>query len=138
MSEFQKNRTNLLDVSPIYKELVMETFNFVANWWFTKIKIKEMEIFSKVLLSLPVNDLTSGFRCIKRNVLEKIDFATIQSKGYAFLIEEVYRVFLKGFKIKEYPIIFKGRKNEKSKMSFGIVIEAFFKVMFLCVKRNLR
>ncbi len=92
-------------------------------------------IFSKKMLRIPINDLTSGFKCVKRHVLESIDFDTILTRGYAFQVEMAYRVFSGKFNIVEYPIIFQGRKKERSKMSLGIIIEAFFKVLSLTLKR---
>jgi len=104
----------------------------VSNWIFTRVLLSKLaNVFSKILLHIPINDLTSGFKCIRKTVLENIDFTTITLKEYAFQIEIIYRAFLKGFKIVEYPIIFKGRKNGVSKMTAGITCEAFFRVMFL-------
>lgn len=99
---------------------------------------KLANIFAKTLLAIPINDLTSGFKCMKANILKNIDFSAISPKGYVFQIEMVFRAFLEGFKIVEYPILFEGRKNEKSKMSLGVVMEAFFRVIFLCFDRFLQ
>lgn len=108
----------------------------VSDWPFTRILLsRSANIFSRILLGVPINDLTSGFKCIKRSVLEKIDINSIVSKGYAFQIEMVYRIFVNGFNIVEYPIIFRGRRREKSKMSLEIIIEAFFRVIVLCFNR---
>ena len=82
-------------------------------------------IFARFMLNIPVRDCTAGFRCYRRQVLESIDLDTVQSQGYAFQVEMVYRVLLQGFKIVETPIIFKDRRVGKSKMSRKIVIEAF-------------
>jgi dolichol-phosphate mannosyltransferase len=82
-------------------------------------------VFARFMLGIPVHDCTSGFRCYRRKVLESIDLDTIQSQGYAFQVELVYRVLQHGFKIVETPIIFKDRRVGKSKMSRKIVIEAF-------------
>ena len=134
--------TKMLDLFDEYDLVIASRYTQgggVSNWSLLRIILsRTANIFSKVLLRIPIDDLSSGFKCIKRNVVEKINFSTIQSRGYAFQIEEVYRVFFKGFKIKEYPIVFKGRKNGKSKMSFWIIVETFFKVIFLCIKRNFR
>lgn len=109
----------------------------VLGWPLSRVLLsKSANIFSKILLAIPLNDLTSGFKCVKRKVLENINFNTILSKGYAFQIEMVYRAFLKGFIIIEQPIVFCGRKKEKSKMSSGIIIEAFFRVVSLALKRR--
>lgn len=108
----------------------------VSDWPLIRVLLsRSANLFSRILLGIPINDLTSGFKCIKRNLLEEIDFSAIVSKGYAFQIEMIYRAFAKGFSIIEYPIIFKGRRHEKSKMSPGIIIEAFFRVIGLCFNR---
>jgi dolichol-phosphate mannosyltransferase len=91
--------------------------------------------FSKTLLRVPISDLTSGFKVIKREVLEEIEFNTIKSKGYAFQMELTLRAYDKGFKIKEYPIIFKGREKEKSKFSFRIILEALVRVILFFLMR---
>jgi dolichol-phosphate mannosyltransferase len=80
-------------------------------------------IFARFILGIPVHDCTAGFRCYRRKVLESIDLDTVQSQGYAFQVELVYRVLLQGFKIVETPIVFKDRRVGKSKMSRKIVIE---------------
>ncbi len=82
-------------------------------------------IFARFMLGIPVHDCTAGYRCYRRRVLETIDLDTIQSQGYAFQIEMVYRTRQHGFKIVETPIIFKDRRVGKSKMSRKIVIEGF-------------
>ncbi len=82
-------------------------------------------IFARFMLGIPVHDCTAGYRCYRRRVLETIDLDTIQSQGYAFQIEMVYRTRQQGFKIVETPIIFKDRRVGKSKMSRKIVIEGF-------------
>ena len=86
-------------------------------------------IFARFLLGIPVHDCTAGYRCYRREVLESIDLDTIQSQGYAFQVELVYRVMKQGFKIAEIPIIFIDRRVGKSKMSHQIVIEAFTYVL---------
>src|SRR5437588_8531315 len=86
-------------------------------------------VFARFMLGIPVRDCTAGFRCYRRNVLESIDLDTVQSQGYAFQVEMVYRVLLHGFTIVEIPIIFKDRRVGKSKMSRKIVIEAFAYVL---------
>lgn len=108
----------------------------VSNWTFTRLLLSRLaNVFSKILLHIPINDLTSGFKCMRKTVLEDIDFPTITPKGYVFQIEMVYRAFLKGFKIVEYPIIFKERKDGISKVTTGIAIEAFFRVIFLSLTK---
>jgi dolichol-phosphate mannosyltransferase len=111
-------------------------FGGTLSWGLGRILMSRLgNIYAKLLLWIPVNDLTSGFKMIKRNVLESLDFNWISSRGYSFQIEVTFFSFLKGFKIKECPIIFKGRRNEKSKMSSAIAFEAFFKVIGLSFYR---
>src|SRR5438128_11308516 len=86
-------------------------------------------IFARFMLGIPVHDCTAGYRCYRRKVLESIDLDTIQSQGYAFQIELVYRVMKHGFKIVETPIVFMDRRVGKSKMSRKIVIEGFTYVL---------
>jgi dolichol-phosphate mannosyltransferase len=82
-------------------------------------------ILARFLLGIPIHDCTAGFRCYRCEVLRSIDLDTIQSRGYGFQVELVYRVMKQGFKIVETPIIFVDRCVGKSKMSHKIVIEAF-------------
>ena len=108
----------------------------VLSWGLKRVLMSRLgNIYAKTLLRIPVHDLTSGFKCIKRSVLKNLDFNSISSKGYSFQIEVTFFSFLKGFKIKEHPIIFRGRMNEKSKMSSGIAFEAFWKVIILSFYR---
>jgi dolichol-phosphate mannosyltransferase len=81
------------------------------------------------MLGVPVYDCTTGFRCYRYEVLQSIDLDSIQSQGYAFQVELVYRVMKQGFKIVEIPIVFKDRSIGKSKMSRKIVIEALTYVL---------
>lgn len=82
-------------------------------------------IYARFMLGLPIHDCTAGYRCYRRKVLETIDLDTIQSQGYAFQIELVYRVRKHNFKIVETPIIFQDRRVGKSKMSRKIFLEGF-------------
>ena len=84
--------------------------------------------YARVLLGIPVRDLTGGFKCFRRRVLETLDRGAIDSKGYAFQIETTYRAARKGFRIQEVPIVFVDRTEGTSKMSRAIVVEAMLKV----------
>lgn len=107
----------------------------VSGWPLRRILLSRFaNIFFKKILQLPVNDLTSGFKCIRSQALKNMDFNAISARGYAFQIEMVHKILLRGFKAIEYPIIFIGRTKERSKISFGIIIEAFFRVTFLALK----
>jgi dolichol-phosphate mannosyltransferase len=80
--------------------------------------------YARSILKVPVRDLTSGFKCFRREVLDAIGLHTIMTTGYAFQIELTYRAWKLGFRIKEVPIVFFERENGRSKMSKGIVGEA--------------
>jgi dolichol-phosphate mannosyltransferase len=87
--------------------------------------------YARVLLGVSVRDLTGGFKCYRRTVLETIDLDAIHSKGYAFQIETTYRALRKGFRVVEVPITFADREVGGSKMSKAIVAEAIWKVPVL-------
>lgn len=86
-------------------------------------------IFARAVLGMPVHDCTAGFRCYRRVVLESIDLDTVESQGYGFQVELAYRVYKRGFKIVETPIVFMDRRVGTSKMSRAIVFEAFTYVL---------
>jgi dolichol-phosphate mannosyltransferase len=88
-------------------------------------------LYAQILLGLPVRDLTGGFKCYRRAVLEAIPLDEIHSKGYAFQIETTYRAKRKGFSVLEIPITFVDRVEGGSKMSKTIVVEAVWKVPLL-------
>src|SRR5919202_739235 len=84
--------------------------------------------YARVLLGTPLHDLTGGFKCYRRRVLETIDLDAIASKGYAFQIETTYRALRAGFRVVEIPIHFVDREEGGSKMSKTIVVEGMWKV----------
>ena len=84
--------------------------------------------YARAILGLPYRDLTGGFKCFRREVLEGIDLASVQCTGYAFQIELTYRAHRRRFRIAEVPIVFEDRRVGKSKMSRRIVLEAIRKV----------
>lgn len=83
------------------------------------------------ILGLPYKDLTGGFKCFRREVLEQLDLDNVDSSGYNFQIELTYKVHHQGFKIVETPIIFVERRAGHSKFSTGIMIESLLKVFKL-------
>jgi dolichol-phosphate mannosyltransferase len=85
-------------------------------------------LYAQVLLQLGIRDLTGGFKCYRRAVLETIDLSAIDSRGYAFQIETTYRAIRAGFRVVEIPITFADREVGGSKMSKSIVVEAIWKV----------
>src|SRR4051812_13487595 len=88
-------------------------------------------IYAQVFLQSRIRDLTGGFKCFRRRVLETIPLEAIDSKGYAFQIETTYRVTRAGFRVEEVPIAFTDREEGSSKMSGAIVVEAVWKVPLL-------
>ena len=87
--------------------------------------------YARVLLGVHVRDLTGGFKCYRREVLETIDLDAISSRGYAFQIETTYRALRAGFRVVEVPIVFVDREHGGSKMSRSIVLEGIWKVPVL-------
>lgn len=85
-------------------------------------------LYARTLLGVQVRDLTGGFKCFRREVLEGIDLDTVDATGYAFQIEVTYLAIKRGFTVYEMPITFTERANGISKMSQRIVIEAMLKV----------
>ncbi len=81
-------------------------------------------LYAQLILGLPYRDLTGGFKCFRRRVLEAIDLDAIDTKGYGFQIEMTYRAHQLGFRIVELPIVFVDRKVGESKMTNDIVLEA--------------
>jgi dolichol-phosphate mannosyltransferase len=85
-------------------------------------------LYARMILGVGIRDLTGGFKCYRRRVLERIDLDAIHSKGYAFQIEGTYRTLRAGFTVVEVPIRFSDRTEGHSKMSRAIVLEAIEKV----------
>jgi dolichol-phosphate mannosyltransferase len=85
-------------------------------------------VYARMILRVDVHDLTGGFKCIRREVLEAIDLQSVRAEGYVFQIEVTYRALLAGFKVKEVPIVFRDRTVGTSKMSPTIALEAMFLV----------
>jgi len=85
-------------------------------------------LYARTILGIPVRDLTGGFKCFHRKVLESIDLPTVECSGYAFQIELTFRALRRGFRVVEIPIVFVDRRVGQSKMSKRIVLEALRKV----------
>ena len=106
----------------------------VRNWGFVRRLVSSGgSLYARVLLGVHVKDLTGGFKCFRRQVLETIDLDAIHSKGYAFQIETTYRALRAGFRVVEIPITFADREVGGSKMSRAIIAEAIWKVPALRV-----
>ncbi|MDQ3992987.1 MAG: polyprenol monophosphomannose synthase [Actinomycetota bacterium] len=101
----------------------------VRNWGLARRAISRGgSVYAQLLLGLGIRDLTGGFKCYRRAVLERIDLGAIRSLGYAFQIETTYRAARAGFRVVEVPITFVDRETGGSKMSRAIVLEAVWKV----------
>jgi dolichol-phosphate mannosyltransferase len=97
----------------------------VVNWPLQRLIISYgANIYTRLVTRLPVRDATGGFKCWRREALEAINLDGVRSQGYSFQIEMTYRVWLKGFRITEIPIIFVDRTVGESKMTRSIMIEA--------------
>ena len=90
--------------------------------------------YARRILGVPIRDLTAGFKCYRRAVLERIELDTITAKGYAFQIETAYRTLQSGFRVEEIPIRFVDREEGGSKMSKAIVLEAVWRVPLMRVR----
>ena len=87
--------------------------------------------YARTVLGVPVADLTGGFKCFRRPVLEAIDLDSVSAQGYAFQVELTYRALQMGFRVKEVPIVFTDRRVGQSKMTRRIVLEAAWMVPLL-------
>jgi dolichol-phosphate mannosyltransferase len=88
-------------------------------------------LYARLVTGLPLKDITSGYRCYRREVLEAIDLAKIRSNGYVFLIEMSFLAWCKGFRLGELPIIFQERRVGQSKISKSIIWESIWVVFKL-------
>jgi dolichol-phosphate mannosyltransferase len=87
--------------------------------------------YARLALGVQVRDLTGGFKCFRREVLEAIDLHSVSSRGYAFQVELTYRAIELGFRVVEVPIVFRDRRAGSSKMGAPIVAEAIWRVPML-------
>lgn len=101
----------------------------VVNWPLKRLILSYgANVYSRVITGVPIKDLTGGFKCFRRRVLESLDLSRVKSDGYGFQIEINFKAWRKGFRIKEIPILFVDRRAGESKMNRRIVWEAAFMV----------
>lgn len=101
----------------------------IRNWGTgRKVISKGGSLYARMILGMPLQDMTGGFNAWRRTVLEAVDISSLRSEGYAFQIELKWRAWKTGFKIIEFPILFEDRTAGKSKMSKRIVLEAMMRV----------
>ncbi len=104
----------------------------VSDWGLLRRFISEGgSTYARLVLGLHVRDLTGGFKCFRREVLEAIHFDGVRSQGYAFQVELTYRAVQAGFRVVEVPIVFRDRQLGTSKMSWRIAAEAMWLVPLL-------
>jgi dolichol-phosphate mannosyltransferase len=109
----------------------------VADWGALRHGISRAgSAYARIVLGLTVHDMTGGFKCIRRAVLEAIDLGQINSRGYAFQIEITYAAIRNGFRVVEVPITFRDRRVGDSKMSRAIVAEAIWRVPALRLRKR--
>jgi dolichol-phosphate mannosyltransferase len=88
-------------------------------------------VYARLVLGVGVRDLTGGFKCFRREVLEAVNLDAVTSRGYAFQVELTYRAIRSGFQVVEVPILFRERRVGKSKMDLSIMAEAFWRLPLL-------
>ena len=129
----EKAKTNDLVIGSRYKNGVR-----VINWPIRRLLLSyAANVYTRIVTGMPIKDATGGFKCFRRAVLESIDLSRVKSNGYAFQIEMNFKVFTKGFRMVEHPIIFADRTVGVSKMSRKIVYEAVFMVWKLKARKLL-
>lgn len=107
----------------------------VVNWPLGRLILSKLaSVYTRLITGMPIFDPTSGFKCFRRSVLESLDLDRINSQGYSFQIEMNFRVWKKGFVIREIPIVFTDRTVGKSKMTRRNIREAVWIVWWLKIK----
>lgn len=108
----------------------------IVNWPLSRLILSYFaNLYARVIIGVPIKDLTGGFKCISSNVLNTINLDDIKSEGYSFQIELNFLAWNNNFKIKEIPIIFTDRAHGNSKMSKFVIFEAIYMVPYLFFKK---
>lgn len=111
----------------------------VLNWPLKRLLLSRCAgIYVWLITGMPFTDPTGGYKCFRRRALQAIELEAIRSNGYSFQIELTHRLWRDGFKVVETPIIFTDRVEGTSKLSRGIVTEAFWMVWWLWLQNGLR
>lgn len=104
----------------------------VVNWdWKRLLLSYGANLYTRITTGLPIADATGGFKCFSRVALQAVNLDSLRSDGYCFQIETTFKVWKKGLRVAEIPIVFTDRTRGSSKMSGGIISEAFFLVLRL-------
>ena len=107
----------------------------VVNWPMGRVLLSwGASKYVRLVTGVPIHDTTAGFICYRKEVLQDLNLDSIKFVGYAFQIEMKYKAYIKGWKIKEVPVVFTDRTKGQSKMSSGIISEAVFGVLKLRLK----
>ena len=110
----------------------------IVNWPLNRLIISKLgNWYARTVTGLPFTDVTAGYKCFRRELLERLDLDSIHSNGYSFQIEMSYKAWKEGFRIKEISIIFVDRTSGESKITYGIVWEAVWRVWALRFKHML-
>jgi dolichol-phosphate mannosyltransferase len=126
----------LIDAAEAGADLVLGS-RYVAgggtrNWGLVRRAISRGgSLYTALFLRMGVKDPTGGFKCFRRQVLERLDLDAVTPRGYAFQIETTYRAKQLGFRVVEIPIVFSDRTEGQSKMSRSVVLEAILRVPLL-------
>jgi dolichol-phosphate mannosyltransferase len=108
------------------------------NWGlFRRILSRGGSLYARILLGLPVNDVTGGFKAWRAETLRRLGLDFVQSNGYCFQVEMTHRAFRRGARIREVPIVFADRRVGQSKMSGTIFLEAVWRVPLLALRLDL-
>lgn len=104
----------------------------VVNWDLRRLILSYgANVYTRMVTGLPISDATGGFKCFRREALQALNLDKMKSDGYCFQIETTFKIWKKGLRVKEIPIVFTDRTRGTSKMSGGIISEAFFLVLKL-------
>ncbi|MAZ47824.1 MAG: dolichyl-phosphate beta-D-mannosyltransferase [Halobacteriovoraceae bacterium] len=108
----------------------------IINWPFRRLLLSYCaSLYTRIITGIKILDVTGGFKCFNRSALESLNLDRVFSNGYSFQVELNYKIWSKGLRVKEVPIIFTERRDGQSKMSGGIVREAIFAVIMLRIRR---
>ncbi len=125
----------ILEILPSYDFIVGSRYvpgGATLNWGvLRKLISRGGSLYSRLILGFPLRDWTGGFNAWKAATLKKMSLSTVQSNGYSFQIELKYRALKAGCRGNEVPILFEDRRVGQSKMSFKIVVEAFYRVWLI-------
>ena len=108
----------------------------IVNWPLSRLILSYFaNLYARVIIGIPIKDVTGGFKCISTNILRNINLNNIKSEGYSFQIELNYLAWINNYKIAEIPIIFTDRSHGSSKMSKRVIFEAIYMVPYLMIKK---